>query len=341
MSASQQSGKKKGGLRAAWKWLKHLVAYGLIRLVFGVFSRLPEAVLFSMGAMVGRLLCRTGLYRQALKHIKMAYGDEPPCTQYPTAEALARGCMMHMGMLLAEMLLLDRWQPTILERCVPSPGMVELGRSMLSKGHGLVFATGHLANWELFGRAISASGFEVHSMARAAFDARVAQWLVRWRARGGVHVVNRGEREAVAGLRQKLKNGAGLGVLVDVDTPVHSVWVPFFGRLAKTPTAAADLAMKMDAPLMVAWSWREGRGRYGADCVEIPVVATGDRAADAQRITAQVTAVLERAIRAHPEQWVWFHRRWKSPPPPELSTQTADATSATRVFSDEKQPAPA
>ena len=40
---------------------------------------------------------------------------------------------------------------------------------------------------------------------------------------------------------------------------------------------------------------------------------TGDALADTQA----VHRVLEGAIRAHPDQWLWIHRRWKTRPPGE------------------------
>jgi KDO2-lipid IV(A) lauroyltransferase len=41
-----------------------------------------------------------------------------------------------------------------------------------------------------------------------------------------------------------------------------------------------------------------------------PVAMTGD----ASRDTAALQAQLESVIRAHPDQWLWIHRRWKTRP---------------------------
>jgi Kdo2-lipid IVA lauroyltransferase/acyltransferase len=47
---------------------------------------------------------------------------------------------------------------------------------------------------------------------------------------------------------------------------------------------------------------------------EIPLVITGDLDHDILVNTARYTAAIERHVRAHPEQWFWVHRRWKSRP---------------------------
>jgi KDO2-lipid IV(A) lauroyltransferase len=190
-----------------------------------------------------------------------------------------------------------------------------MGRQIMERGRGVVVATGHIGNWEMLGRALAKAGYDVWSLAKAPFDGRVAAFLEAWRLRGGVRVANRGSTKTIKAVRDHLAKGGGLGALVDVDTPVKSTWVPFFGHLAKTPTAAADLALKFDATLLVMWGWRERFGFHSGAVLEIPLERTDDPVADVERLTRRITEELEAAIRRHPEQWIWTHRRFKSPPP--------------------------
>jgi KDO2-lipid IV(A) lauroyltransferase len=44
------------------------------------------------------------------------------------------------------------------------------------------------------------------------------------------------------------------------------------------------------------------------------LVRTGDAEADSVANTARFTAAIEGAVRRHPEQWLWMHRRWKTRP---------------------------
>ncbi|HEX2209311.1 MAG TPA: hypothetical protein VHG93_16660, partial [Longimicrobium sp.] len=46
----------------------------------------------------------------------------------------------------------------------------------------------------------------------------------------------------------------------------------------------------------------------------VPVPRTGDLEADVRTLTAELAARLEASIREAPEQYFWFHRRWKSKP---------------------------
>jgi Kdo2-lipid IVA lauroyltransferase/acyltransferase len=39
-----------------------------------------------------------------------------------------------------------------------------------------------------------------------------------------------------------------------------------------------------------------------------------DPAADVQSLTQLLTGLIERQVRRYPEQWFWFHNRWKTRP---------------------------
>jgi KDO2-lipid IV(A) lauroyltransferase len=43
-----------------------------------------------------------------------------------------------------------------------------------------------------------------------------------------------------------------------------------------------------------------------------PITPTGFRDIDIVNRTHQFTSLLEEAIKEHPEQWVWMHKRWKT-----------------------------
>jgi KDO2-lipid IV(A) lauroyltransferase len=44
------------------------------------------------------------------------------------------------------------------------------------------------------------------------------------------------------------------------------------------------------------------------------MVSTGDREADIVANTQRCSRVVEEMIRRYPEQWIWFHKRWKTRP---------------------------
>jgi KDO2-lipid IV(A) lauroyltransferase len=140
-----------------------------------------------------------------------------------------------------------------------------------------------------------------------------------WRAEGGVTTLWREDPSTARALLRVFKEGHVLGILVDQDTKVQGVWVPFFGRPAYTPRAPADLALRTGAPVLVGTSHRRGPNPADGLLFEVTEVPydprPADREAEVLRITAACQAVMEEAIRRHPADWVWMHERWKTPPP--------------------------
>ena len=93
-----------------------------------------------------------------------------------------------------------------------------------------------------------------------------------------------------------------------------STFVPFFGRLAKTPRGPGVFALRLGVPLMVGTAVRMPSGKYRALVEPVEVVETGDRERDVDAVVAQYTAVLEQWVRQYPEQYFWHHRRWRRRP---------------------------
>mgnify|MGYP006149497805 CR=1 FL=1 len=142
---------------------------------------------------------------------------------------------------------------------------------------------------------------------------------LRWRA---VAVVDLRDERAVREVPRAVRTGRVVGMLFDQGAVgLASTWVKFFGRWAKTPRGPATFALRLGVPLLFFAAIRQPNGRYRLVVEPVSTEATGDREADVDRIVAGYTAVLERWVRKHPEQYFWHHRRWKHQrpgTPPEL-----------------------
>lgn len=222
----------------------------------------------------------------------------------------------HGGAEVAQMARLDRR----LERYVTyAPGSEELLHAAVASGRGAVLVTGHMGSWELLARRMARSGFSPLVIAARSWDRRLDHLVERFRANGGVRTLYREDPASGRILLKEMRAGAQLGVLIDQDTKVQSVFVPFFGALAATPRAPADLALRFGSVLLVGWSRR--RGPRPGDGYELVVESVpydpspSDKDAEVTRVIAHCTARLEAAIRQAPAEWVWMHRRWRTRPP--------------------------
>jgi KDO2-lipid IV(A) lauroyltransferase len=178
----------------------------------------------------------------------------------------------------------------------------------------VLFVSGHVGNWELLARRVALAGYPCQTIAKETTDPRLTRLVERFRAAGKLKSIWRGQDGAAKAMLKALKGGEILGMLIDQDTKVQSVHVPFFGHPASTPRAAADLALRTGAAVVVGFCQRQADGRYRVAMKQVEPESTGDREADAVALTAKMTWEIEQAIRRAPAQWVWMHRRWKTQP---------------------------
>ncbi len=114
------------------------------------------------------------------------------------------------------------------------------------------------------------------------------------------------DRRGLAGMVKFLKQGNFIAFLVDQHV-TEGAPLSFFGKRAYTSLAPAELALKHDALLMPIWCLREEDGIHCRVVVEAPIPhSTPEEMMQAYNVR------LEKIIRAHPEQWLWIHQRWKS-----------------------------
>ena len=244
--------------------------------------------------------------RRALEHLAIAVPELPEGAR----RDLARDCFRHQGMNLAECLYLLRQGCEEVAAQVEVRGWEEVER-VRAAGRPLLVLTGHCGNWELLAAAINCRGVGMAVVARALEEPQVQALLAGLRARFGTATIERGAEGATRQLLGALRRGGALGMLIDQDTRVDGVWVPFFGRPAFTPVGAAKLALRQGAAVVPAFIERLEDGSHLARF--LPEMRLPD---DSQEATAMMTAAIEEQVRRRPAQWVWMHRRWRRQPPP-------------------------
>ena len=108
-----------------------------------------------------------------------------------------------------------------------------------------------------------------------------------------------------------LRQGAHLGMLVDQHFS-RGVDVTFFGRRCKANPALARLARQFECPVVGVRVVRLPAGRFRVDAVgPLDLQRDPDGAVDVPRTMQHVTDIVEAWVREHPDQWLWFHRRWR------------------------------
>lgn len=298
------------------KRAKRWVVYLVLRFFVAILSLLPLRLALFLGAAGGRLAYAFAARdrRRAIEQLQDALGLDPD-----RARAVARQVFENAGRVAIEIALLPRLSRILPAYVALSPEDRAVMEEALALGRGVMFVSAHLGNWELLAQRIAHDGFDAVSLAREGPNPYLGRWLVERRLIGKVDTINRKDPKAARKILGALRRGAVLGALLDQDTKVESIHVPFFGRPASTPIAAARLALRGELPVVFGCIERNLTGlghRVRLERVELaadPGLGTEDRIAQA---TAQLSRAIEAAVRRRPEEWVWFHDRWKTPPLP-------------------------
>lgn len=259
------------------------------------------------GRAVGAIAWRFGSRdrRRALDHLTIAFPELPARAR----RNLARDCFRHQGMNLAECLYLLRRGCEEVAAHVEVRGWEDVER-VRAAGRPILILTGHCGNWELLAAAINCRGLGMAVVARALPQPEIQELLVALRGRFGTRTIERGGEGATRQLLGTLRQGGALGMLIDQDTKVDGVWVPFFGRPAFTPVGAAKIALKQGAVVIPTFIERlEDGGHLARFLPPLPLPE------DPREATARMTAAIEEQVRRRPAQWVWWHKRWRRQPP--------------------------
>ena len=183
----------------------------------------------------------------------------------------------------------------------------------LEKKKGLLILAAHFGNWEFSALAV-AKHYPVNVIAKKIYIDGLNNMLVKYRESMNETVILRSDKSSARKMIKALKNNEILAMLIDQDTSVQSVFVDFFGYPASTPLGLASIALKMGTPVILTLDKRLSDYKHTLVFTDeiVPDESTGDFDTDVKNFTAKLTKELEKYIRQNPEQWVWFHERWKT-----------------------------
>jgi len=252
--------------------------------------------------------------RLALDHLDIAFGS---ILSPANREHIARASFRNAARCFVELAKFD----DIRERFDDYTSVEgwEHWEEVRALGRGAIVITGHIGNWELLAAYFARKGIPIAAIARRINDRRLDQLMIDFRAANGVRTIQRESPSSSREILKILKQGGILALMIDQDMKTPSVSVPFFGRTARTPAAAAALAVRRAIPIVPCFAQRRPEGGHRFTIMPpIYPAQSGDRRRDILELTHRFSAILEDRIRQNPAEWVWWHKRWRRRPVPRL-----------------------
>jgi KDO2-lipid IV(A) lauroyltransferase len=246
----------------------------------------------------------------AREQLAVTMPERTPAEREKISEEMFRG----LGRSMVEILLMDRIAAD-LDFWVEGEGLDVMDRA-LARGRGVIAITGHIGNWELMAAYLGLNNYPLTAIATPVKGVALNHENVELRRRVNVETVQRDGPGAAQAILRTLRAGRILAILMDQDTRGKGVVVPFFGRPAFTPVGPAALAWRTGAAIVGVFIHRGADGRHHLKVVEPKLPERrgegSDFRADWQyETTAELTRLIELEVRARPDEWVWWHRRWQ------------------------------
>ena len=279
----------------------------LVRILNLIFHFLPSRFTLWLGRQLGIIVYHLNPSRRIIGYanLRAAFSGEKTPQEL---KKMIKKVYRSMTETFCEILSLTKVNEKYIDKYVDFVGT----RNMLKVAdypRGVIFLTAHFGNWELSGMASAAKGLPPVVLAREQRMKRLNELINRLRESKGLQVVRKGTTTKY--IVKALHEGRMIGMVGDQDAGKAGVFVDFFGRLVSTAPGTARIAAKTGAYILPAFMVRIN-GPYHRLTLEEPVkIPKGE---DIKPYLASYNKLLEKYVRAHPEQWLWLHRRWKSSP---------------------------
>ena len=286
------------------------IIYRLIYLVVRILSYIPFHICQLIGRTLGLLFDLIPMKRTDVSLDNLRYVFKGDLTENEIRR-LNRRVLMHFGEMLFEIPHLFRLNSENLNNYVIFENQQNL-LAALDKGKGVFALTAHLGNWELLNTASPLYfGMKTAAVARPIDFLPVERLFSDLRSRFGTDLIQK--QRGIKRILKAIKDKSLVGILLDQSVDWYEgVFVEFMGRPACTNKALARLALKTGAPVVPAFCVKQPDGRYKIIFdEEVKIQISGDKTIDVEQNTALFTAIIEKHVREYPEQWFWFHRRWK------------------------------
>ncbi|MGM0420635.1 MAG: lysophospholipid acyltransferase family protein [Bacillota bacterium] len=286
--------------------LKVAVLDLLFLFLYHFFRLLPEPAAAWIGRQLGHLLYLLKVRKKVISdNLTQALGSRFAADEL---EEIIKSCYLHFGQVMIEFFLIERLPEQFSERVeIENKDIFE---QALASERGIIIYSAHFGNWEWLAAALAAAGLDFVCIAREQSLGSLDERINQIRENVGIKTVP----ATGAGIKEsysKLQDGKGVWILGDQHASGNQHILDFFGRPASVHRGAVRLAAKTGAVILPVFSYRESFGRYRMKFYPIQEIPKRIKRSEEPQFLGPLLAVTEAAILEAPEQWFWFHRRWK------------------------------
>ena len=266
-------------------------------------------------SLAGRLIYHCLPYRRrvVMSNIEQVFGNTLTDAQ---KKHLAKAFYSHLATSLKEMIHLRFMSDKALCERVEVRGYERL-LNIAAENRGVLVLTGHFGSWEFapIGGMANFKEFKghFHFIRRTLGNKTIERILFRRYYRAGLKVIPK--KNSLQQVCEAMEQNHAIVFVLDQHASLvnrDGVAVEFFGKKAGTYRSLASFSRHTGVPVVPAAGYRLENGRHVLEFYDpIPWKDYESTQESIYQNTLAYNQALERIILAHPEQWLWLHRRWK------------------------------
>ncbi|MCX8064631.1 MAG: lysophospholipid acyltransferase family protein [Candidatus Hydrogenedentes bacterium] len=175
---------------------------------------------------------------------------------------------------------------------------------------GAIFIGAHLGNWEMMASLMCSHGYRVVEVVRNFDDPIMDRKIDEIRNNSMIKTISKDSSSNE--IIKLIKEGWFVGILVDQSPRDNAVPVKFFGRECWATMGPVFLHLRTGAPIHPVLMIRKEDGSFLLRILPaLNLERTGNLRRDLLHNTQICQDAIESLVRDYPEQWLWFHDRWK------------------------------
>ena len=282
--------------------MKHKLEYLIILFFIKILCILPEKTRFKIAeffAIAGYKFIKKRRII-TLANLKMAFPDK----SQKEIEKIA----LDSYKIMSKAFLSSLWFEDYLneEGKVTVENMDILDRAY-AKGKGVIVACMHMGNMEASLKA--AQKYHIVTVAKKQRNPYLDRLITKNREKVNITLLKKSKRTSRE-LMEHIKKKDIIALFSDHRD--KGATVNFFGETTVSPTGAVFLALRNDLPLILTFNILNPDNTCTTKIVEeIQMIKTGNFKKDVQSNTQLLIDKMEKIISQYPEQWMWFHDRWR------------------------------
>lgn len=289
--------------------LRYFFETALVASFAWLVPRLPRRVILMLARGVGRIACLADSRgrRTARQNLRAAFEGKLSEAEVRriTLGSYQNFARTFLDLFWSAALTPENWQQHVSIRMDDSEAEAK------ARATGAVWVTPHFGNFEFVSLIWGFRGIEFTVVAQDFKNPAITAIFKRLRENSGHTFISQGN--AMLKLMKALKRQGHAGLLTDLNIKPGkaATVIECFGLKTCVPTLHVELARRLGLSIMTGVCLPLPDGRYEVQIFEAIQPGPED---DVTVLTQRVWDHFEKAIRKHPECWLWMYKHWRYMP---------------------------